>query len=43
MPKVQLNTPSPDFTLANYDGQSYSLSDFRNEKHVLLIFNRGFV
>lgn len=43
MPKVQLNTPSPDFTLTNYDGQSYNLSDFRNEKLVLLIFNRGFV
>jgi peroxiredoxin len=43
MSKVQLNTPSPDFSLTDYEGQVYNLSDFRNEKHVLLIFNRGFV
>jgi len=43
MPKVQLNAPAPDFTLDNYQGQPVSLSDFRGEKQVLLVFNRGFI
>jgi peroxiredoxin len=43
MPKVSLNTPAPDFTLDDFEGQPISLNDFRGEKHVLLVFNRGFV
>ncbi len=43
MPKVQMDTKAPDFTLADYTGQNVTLSDFRGEKNVLLIFNRGFV
>jgi peroxiredoxin len=42
MPKVQLNQEAPDFTLTDYNGQEISLSQFRGEKHVLLVFNRGF-
>jgi peroxiredoxin len=42
MPKVQLNQEAPNFTLADYDGQEVSLSQFRGDKHVLLVFNRGF-
>jgi len=43
MPKVALNTPAPDFTLADFNGKPVSLSDFRGKAHVLLVFNRGFV
>lgn len=43
MPKVELNTPAPNFTLTDYKGQSVQLSNYFGEKHVLLIFNRGFV
>ena len=43
MPKVTLNTPAPNFTLNNFQGQPVSLSDFRGSAHVLLVFNRGFV
>jgi peroxiredoxin len=43
MPKVQLNTPAPDFSLDDYQGQTVNLSDYRGEKNVLLVFNRGFV
>ena len=43
MPKVQLNAQAPDFTLTNFEGQPMSLTDFKGEKHVLLVFNRGFV
>jgi peroxiredoxin (alkyl hydroperoxide reductase subunit C) len=43
MPKVSLNTPAPDFTLRDFQGEPVSLSDFRGKAHVLLVFNRGFV
>jgi peroxiredoxin len=42
MSKVELNTPAPDFTLADFNGNEVSLSDFRGNKNVLLVFNRGF-
>ncbi len=44
MPKrVQIDTAAPDFTLADFRGQTVHLSDYRGEKHVVLIFNRGFM
>jgi peroxiredoxin len=43
MAKVTLDTPAPDFNLNDFEGQPISLNDFRGEKHVLLVFNRGFV
>jgi peroxiredoxin len=42
MPKVTLNTPAPDFSLQNFQGETVRLSDFRGKSHVLLVFNRGF-
>lgn len=42
MAQVELNTPAPDFTLTDYQGNEVSLSQFQGEKHVLLVFNRGF-
>lgn len=43
MPKVSLNKTAPDFTLQDFKGETVSLSDFRYQSHVLLVFNRGFV
>ena len=43
MPKVAINTPAPDFTLTDHNGQPVSLSDYRNQSNVLLVFNRGFL
>ena len=43
MAQVQINTPAPDFTLADYQGTPVSLSAFKGKQHVLLVFNRGFV
>ena len=37
LPKAQ------DFTLTNTQGQPVSLSDYRGVKHVVLVFNRGFM
>ena len=43
MSKVALNKPAPDFELSDYQGQNVKLSDFGEKKHVVLVFNRGFV
>ncbi len=43
MPKVELNVPAPDFTLQDFSGKTVRLSDFRDQSHIVLIFNRGFV
>jgi len=41
--RVQINQPAPDFTLTDANGKQVSLSDFKNKRSVLLVFNRGFV
>lgn len=43
MPQVQANTPAPDFTLPDYLGNEFKLSDLSGSKNVLLVFNRGFL
>ena len=43
MSKVQINTESPDFVLNDFDSKEISLSNYRNKKNVLLVFNRGFL
>jgi peroxiredoxin len=42
MPKVAIDLPAPDFTLADYTGKTIRLSDLRG-RNVLLVFNRGFM
>jgi len=42
MPKVEINTPAPDFSLVDLDGKNVRLSDYKGSKHVVLVFNRGF-
>ena len=42
MSKVALNKPAPEFELTDYNGKVVKLSDYRSEKHVLLVFNRVF-
>jgi peroxiredoxin len=32
-----------DFTLTDTQGKPVSLSDYRGVKHVVLVFNRGFM
>jgi peroxiredoxin len=41
--KVEINTEAPDFALDDYNGRRVSLSDFKDSKHVVLVFNRGFL
>jgi peroxiredoxin len=40
--EVALNQLAPDFELTDFHGNPHRLSDFRGEKHVFLVFNRGF-
>ncbi len=42
MSKVALNAAAPDFTLADFRGETVRLSDFRGRSNVLLVFNRTF-
>ena len=42
MPGVSLDQVAPDFSLSDYRGSMVSLSDYRNMKNVLLVFNRTF-
>ena len=42
MARVELNVQAPDFTLDDFNGNSVSLSDYKNKKNVMVVFNRGF-
>ncbi len=42
MPRVAIDTPAPDFSLDDYQGNTIRLSDFREKSIVLLVFNRTF-
>ena len=41
--KIALDAVAPDFALADWTGELVHLSDYRNKKHVVLVFNRGFI
>jgi peroxiredoxin len=43
MPRVELDTQAPEFTLNDFNGKSVSLSDYAGQKNVLVVFNRGFM
>ena len=43
MPRVHVNTPAPDFSLPDLQGRTVTLSDFFGRRHVVLVFNRGFM
>jgi len=40
--RVKTGQTPPDFTLTNTRGESVTLSSFKGEKNVYLVFNRGF-
>ena len=42
MNDIGLGKQAPDFTINDFNGQPYKLSDYRGKKHVVLAFLRGF-
>jgi peroxiredoxin len=42
MARVQIDSPAPDLELADFRGRPVRLADFRGQKHIVLVFNRGF-
>lgn len=40
-PRVEVGQEAPSFSLVGSDGKTYSLSDLRGEKDLLLVFFRG--
>jgi len=41
--QIQIHTPAPDFTLLDINGKTISLKDSNGNKHIILVFNRGFM
>ena len=42
MPRVALNQVAPDFSLPDFSGNVFKLSDLHGKTNVLLVFNRTF-
>lgn len=40
---IDLNQPAPDFSLNDTSSRPVRLSDYREKKKVVLVFNRGFI
>ena len=43
MSSIEVNKPAPDFSLMDYEGNKFQMSDFKGLKHVLIVLNRGFL
>lgn len=43
MASVEVNREAPNFELVDYRGNLFKLSDYRGEKNILLVLNRGFI
>lgn len=42
MASVKVNEQAPDFSLPDFRGETFTLSDFRTKRLVLIVLNRGF-
>ena len=43
MGRVVVDLVAPDFSMREFDGEMFRLSDLRGSKNVLVVLNRGFV
>ena len=42
MARLEPNTPAPDFSLNDFRGDPFRLSDRHQKRQVILVLNRGF-
>lgn len=42
MNNIEINKTAPDFTMPDVNGKEFQLSQFKGEKNVYLVLNRGF-
>jgi len=42
MERVRVGMPAPDFTLESKDGDLVTLSNFRGQNNIVLVFYRGY-
>jgi peroxiredoxin len=42
MSNIEINKQAPDFTMLDVNGKEFRLSQFKGEKNVYLVLNRGF-
>ncbi|MDX9888687.1 MAG: hypothetical protein RBS51_05415 [Anaerovoracaceae bacterium] len=42
MKNIEINKPARDFTMLDVNGKEFRLSQFKGEKNVYLVLNRGF-
>lgn len=40
---IALHVDAPDFVATDFDGRRVRLADYRHQRHVILVFNRGFI
>lgn len=43
MSNLVVNEKAPDFSLINYAGDTFKLSNFKEKSNILIVLNRGFV
>jgi peroxiredoxin len=43
MSNLAINQEAPDFSLVNYKGNNFQLSELKGKSNVLIVLNRGFV
>jgi hypothetical protein len=43
MSRIQLSQIAPDFEIEDFNGRKIRLADFKDNRQVVLVFNRGFV
>ncbi|MGM0379240.1 MAG: hypothetical protein ACQEQE_05795 [Bacillota bacterium] len=43
MSNIAVNEKAPDFSLTNYNGDSFKLSNLKEESNVFIVLNRGFM
>ena len=41
--QIAIGQAAPDFELTDVQGEAVRLSDYRGERHVMLVFTRGFM